>query len=309
MLLDKEVEINVIGKTLKHFLELGYDIPYYIDETGKYHIVKQYYPITVKTEHLLPSSRVMVNVACDVCGTKKRIPYKDYYDSVSCRGYYACKYCKSKKMKETNLERYGVECAVHSPDIYNKAVETWKQKYNTDHPLKAKEVIAKRQATLSKEGKTPSSKQQIYICNLLDGELNATLGIYAMDIYKDIDNTCVEYDGSGHDLKVKKGACTQAEFNRREYLKEKVIHDANINLIRIISRKDKIPDDSIMLRMYSDAINYFASGHTWRYYDIDNNIYRDSQHVNGEHYDYGILRDTKYLKVELKNRREVKNDI
>lgn len=307
MILDNEVKVNVIGKTLQHFLELGYDIPHYIDDTGKKRIIGRCYSIMAKVEHLLPTSQVIVNVKCDVCGIEKKMKYKDYYESFSCRGYYTCKNCKSKKAKETNLERYGVECAVHSPEIYNKAVETWKKKYNTDHPLKSKEVIAKRQATLYKEGKIPTSKQQTYICNLLNGDLNVPINVYAMDIYKKTDNVCIEYDGSGHDLKVKKGQYTQGEFNRREYLKEKIIHDSGINLIRIISRKDKLPDDNTILKMYLDAIDYFNSGHTWRYYDIDNGTYKDSQHINGDCYMYGNLRCTKNLKVGHAQQKEVSN--
>ena len=306
MILTKEVEVNVIGKTLQHFLDLGYDIPHTTDENKKNHIIGQKYKITIPPQHLLPTSIVLVDVCCDICGAERQLKYRDYCESISCHNYYCCKKCKAIKMKETNLERYGVTCTVHNPDIYQKAIKTWEEKYGINHPLKSSIVRQKIQKTLNENSNTNTSKQQLYLNTIFNGELNHPIDMYSIDIYMVDDNVAIEYDGSGHDLKVKCGRYTQGEFNRREYLKEKVLHDNNIRLIRIKSPRDYLPSDDVIRKLYNDALEYFDNNHhSWRYYYLDDNIFKDAEHKDGQFYNYGVLHNTKYLILGNDIREEV----
>lgn len=59
----------------------------------------------------------------------------------------------NKKIRKTNLEKYGVEHALQSKEIREKAKETWIKKYGVDNPLKSKEILEKvQQTTLEKYG-------------------------------------------------------------------------------------------------------------------------------------------------------------
>jgi hypothetical protein len=61
----------------------------------------------------------------------------------------------------------------------------------------------------------------------------------------------------------------------------------------IISSKDKLPSDEILLQMLDKAVNYFNSTtHSWIEFDIDNFTYRNAQEGTVS-YDYGKLRKIK----------------
>jgi len=57
-----------------------------------------------------------------------------------------------------------------------------------------------------------SSYPQRYICNLLNGELNYPIGNLSLDIALLDNKIYIEYDGSGHDLRVVRGQLTEKEF-------------------------------------------------------------------------------------------------
>lgn len=57
----------------------------------------------------------------------------------------------NKKMKETNLVKYGAECSLSNKEVHDKAVETWKKKYGVDHMAKAPEVRKKIRDTINKK--------------------------------------------------------------------------------------------------------------------------------------------------------------
>lgn len=74
-ILENEVEIPLVGRTIKYFESLGYPIPRRIDNRGRIR-TEQGTKIYVKVEHLPKDSSVRVTKVCDDCG--KQIPNQKY---------------------------------------------------------------------------------------------------------------------------------------------------------------------------------------------------------------------------------------
>ncbi|MFP5114833.1 NUMOD1 domain-containing DNA-binding protein [Bacillaceae bacterium C204] len=79
-ILEKEVEVGLDGKTVKHYEALGYDIPIYRDDRGHFRHVK----ILVKVEDLTKGSNVKLTKVCDDC--KEKIPEQSYSTILRSRG-------------------------------------------------------------------------------------------------------------------------------------------------------------------------------------------------------------------------------
>lgn len=120
-------------------------------------------------------------------------------------------------------------------------------------------------------------------------------------MYDESNNLCIEYDGGGHFLEIEIGKVSQEEFDNKELVREKMIRQEGCKIIRIISRKDNLPSDEILLQMLSDAKQYFSDypEHSWINFDIDNGIVRNAEHKDGSPYFYGELRKIK--KGDLKS--------
>ena len=94
---------------------------------------------------------------------------------------------------------------------------------------------------------------------------------------------------------VKLGAYSQEEFNQRQIVRDNIVKREGYKIIRIISNKDKLPSDEILLQMLKDAKQYFKDypSHSWFEFDIDNQIIRNAEHKDGSPYFYGELRKIK----------------
>ena len=200
-----------------------------------------------------------------------------------------------QKIRETNLKKYGVEYPMLLASFHERAREVDMEKYGVYHHLQNPEILAKQKETYYKHGTCPVSKQQKYLHDVYGGELNFALYIYNLDIYLPEDKISIEYDGSGHAMSVSLGCMTQKDFDRREIIRNTCVKKAGIKQMRIISTKDSLPSDKILLQMLSEARNYFSKypNHSWIEYDIDNSIVRNAEHKNGISYNYGKLRKIK----------------
>lgn len=119
MLLTKSVEVRVIGKTLQHYLSLGYD-------------VKVLDKIIVPIEHLTKGSHALVDVQCDICGEQIQRPYKQY---LHCHNNMdVCVKCKSQKMINTLQEKYGVNNCMELDFVKEKLKNTFLERYGFEHP-------------------------------------------------------------------------------------------------------------------------------------------------------------------------------
>ena len=156
------IEVKVIGCTLQHYRNLGYN-------------VKMFDTIEVPPEHLTCGSKAVVDVLCDVCGKKIPRQYKKYIKSHTYE-LDTCTQCKTKKIKQTCLDKYGVDNPMRDieikqkqqnviqtkfsvdnisqlDDVKKKKMETFQEKYGVDWAIAAPEIRAKvKQTWLDKYG-------------------------------------------------------------------------------------------------------------------------------------------------------------
>lgn len=199
------------------------------------------------------------------------------------------------KIKNTNLEKYGVETLLSLPSFHEYSRRVDMERYGVYHHLQNPDILAKQKETFYKNASCPTSKQQIYLNELYDGELNFPLKMYNLDIYLPNENLNIEFDGSGHRLSCELGSLTKEEFERKEIIRNTTIKKADIKQMRIISTKDLLPSDSILLQMLSYARNYFSQypEHSWIEFNIDASLIRNAECKDGIFFNYGELRTIK----------------
>ena len=162
--------------------------------------------------------------------------------------------------------------------------------YGVDNPMKNKEVSAKVRETLFKNGNAPKSKQQIYVHQLIGGEINYPYYNASLDVAFPEEKLYVECDFGGHWLSIKLGSLTQDEFDKKQRNRWYSLYRSGWKSVNIISRHDNLPSDQIILEILSYARIYLKNHHYIKF-DIDNNKIINSQ---GEFdFDYGELRKIK----------------
>lgn len=206
-----------------------------------------------------------------------------------------------EKAKKTNLEKYGVECLLSLPSFHENSRVVDFERYGVYHHLQNPEILAKQKETLFQNGTCPTSKQQKFLHQLYGGELNYPLKMYNLDIYLPNERIDIEFDGSGHALCVKLGTLTQKEFDRKEIIRNSVIKKEKIKQMRIISDDDKLPSDSILIQMLSDARSYFAQypDHNWIEFNISTSTVRNAEDKDGLPYSFGSLRTIKDSDINI----------
>lgn len=113
MLLTKEVEVTIRGN-IQYYENLGYEIPKYIDSQKRLK-VKNGTKIKVKVDDLPKTSQTKVKVLCDYCLENgiETIVEKTYCEYLKSKERIIdkdmCQNCWTKKIKESNLKKYGVE--------------------------------------------------------------------------------------------------------------------------------------------------------------------------------------------------------
>lgn len=207
-----------------------------------------------------------------------------------------------EKSRQTCLTRYGYEYALQVPEVREKIIQSCIEHYGVDNPNKSPKHRAKVVKTFYENGTISTSKQQMYVYNLYklnnkNIELNYPVAHYNVDICLPEEKLTVEIDFGGHNLSVKLGTYTQEEFDKREIVRNNVVKKEGYKQIHIVSRKDFLPSDQILLQMLNEAKQYFSDypNHSWIEYDIDNSIVRNAEHRDGILYNYGELRKIKNL--------------
>ena len=217
------------------------------------------------------------------------------------------------KKKKTWLEIYGVDHPFKAKEIQDKRKETWiakhgvdhiskseaikaqkkakpKATYGTDNISQAPEIKAKKAYSLYVNGTGPCSKQQKYIHDLIGGELNYPVGRCMLDIAFPEDNVYFEYDGSGHDLTVKRGNITKDEFDHKELKRTHFLARRGWKKICLISRKDFLPSDERLLDILSKAVTTLKE-RSWVAFDVDKAKVQTSKFT--EVFDFGELQKVK----------------
>lgn len=96
ILLTKQVTVKWCSRTKYHYIDKGYNFTK-IGDT-----------FTANINDVTHGSDVMVDVRCDYCGKTYQTKYSTYLKT-SKNGTNACKKCSPLKVKETCMEKYGVE--------------------------------------------------------------------------------------------------------------------------------------------------------------------------------------------------------
>lgn len=141
MLLDKEVKLSTkYNYDLDYYRDLGYDT-----NSDFFY---------VKIEHLLKKSFTKVNVRCEYCSLEDFIPYYTWNRSMeSLVKKYCCKNCKGKKIKESNLIKYGVTSVAKLESSKKKSKKTNLQKRGVSYHTQSDDVKTKiKNSNLEKLG-------------------------------------------------------------------------------------------------------------------------------------------------------------
>lgn len=170
---------------------------------------------------------------------------------------------RNEKSRQSNLDRYGVTSYTKTDEYKEKVKITNLARYGVEWSLQSPVVREKIYATFQKNGSIPTSKQQLYLFNLLGGELNYFTGKCFLDIAFLNEKIYLEYDGGGHNLDVKLGTMTEQEFKRKEMKRYFALKGEGWKCIRIISENDKIPSDDDILFIHKKCLELLKEGNNW----------------------------------------------
>lgn len=338
MILSEYVEVKPTPQTVKHYVDLGYEIPMKrATELTKKVTHKEYVydfskTIWVKPTHLTRCCETEIVVLCDMCKENTMlVPYVNYNSVMERTGSYVCRDCAYKKVKQTVNDKYNVDNVFQLNDVKEKVRETMIERYNVPYALQSEEGQRRREETCIERfgvshamqcdqikeraaktyyanGSVATSKQQLYIHSLYGGELNYPISYYATDICLLSEKIVIEYDGGFHDGRVRLGQLTQDEFVQKEIVRSAVIKREGYKQIRIISSKDLLPFDHILLQMLSEAKQYFSlyPNHSWIEFNIDTSTVRNAEHKDGIPYSFGELRKIKDSDLPNNNNTNLK---
>lgn len=208
-----------------------------------------------------------------------------------CENVLNSEYIKDK-IRKTMLDKYGVENAMYSLEIKEKLEQANLKKYGYKNTLQVPEIRHKQRVTMYKNKTVPSSTQQNYLCDLYQGKLNYPCGHLSLDIA--LDNIDIEYNGSGHDLSVVLDDGDYNKFIKKEMNRSYYIKNQGYKQMIIISKKDRLPSDDILLYMLDISKKYFQeTNHTWIKFDIDTSSMINAEHQEGVFFNFGELRKIK----------------
>jgi very-short-patch-repair endonuclease len=160
----------------------------------------------------------------------------------------------------------------------------------------------KRRETMYQNDTAPRSTQQSYLSTILNGIVNYPVHTASLDIAFVEQKIYMEYDGSGHRMGIIFGDHTEESFLHYERSRKYALLRRGWKEIRIISRKDYIPQENKIIDMFKYATDYFLTNRHWIEFDIDNETVKTSQYEKP--YDFGKLQ-TGYKIRKIVNAKEV----
>ena len=137
MILTKNVNIVINGANRKGFYKKGYE-NLEIGENKEICVMD-----------LPKSSLLEIEVKCDYCEKIVNVKFSNYYKNTknNMRKYACSIKCGQEKVRETNLERYGVEYSSQNENIKNKIKETNIERYGVENTFQYKDFIEKSKKT------------------------------------------------------------------------------------------------------------------------------------------------------------------
>lgn len=208
------------------------------------------------------------------------------------------------KMKQTNMERYGAEFIPQLEETKQKVKQTNLKNCGYENYMQSPEFFEK---WFAKNGSNfvKTSRQQQYLCNLYKGILNYHFRCFALDIYLPEDKLDIEFDGSGHRMSISFGGITEEEFEQKELYRNVALKKEGYKQMRIVSLKDLLPSDAILLQMLQESRQYFLDypEHSWIEFNISTSTMRHAEHKDGIAYDFGELRTIKDSDVHIEQNK------
>lgn len=272
-LLNIKIPVRISRRNRKYYIDKGYDIPKNFE--GEFMIWT--YDINHKSKTKLPFQ-------CDNCKEIFERSAEAHYKR-SAKGNYSTVYCQkcyhlhtfetieerygvkyytqtseyNEKIKAISLKKYGVEHYRQSQEVEAKRKQTCLEKYGVDNFTKTEKMKKYSREIFAKNGLVNFSKAQKHICDLVNGQLNYLFHGYYLDILYE-DWLDIEYDGSGHDLRVKHGDMTQEEFGKKEKIRYAAIHSYGIKTLVIKGNtRDILPDDGLLLQTLNESIEHLRN--------------------------------------------------
>jgi hypothetical protein len=180
-----------------------------------------------------------------------------------------------EKFNKTLNEHYGVLYPLQSKEIKEKIINKLQDTYGVDNVSQMEEVKIKKAESFYKNSTIATSNQQLYLHNLLGGELNYSNNTPSLDIAFPNDNIYIEYNGGGHDLGVRMGSITRKEFENKERRRYYFLKGQGWKGIFINSPQDYLPSDEIIIDEINKAKEWFKSnekGHSHYSINISDSI-------------------------------------
>ena len=151
MLITKNVDIKINKSNFNHYLQDFIDI-----KLGDI--------INIPVNKLSKGTHKNIQVKCDICGKEKYLSYTVYFKNINKTNIYCCSSkCSRTKVKQTNLERYGVENIFQLDVIKEKVKQSNLEKYGFEYAIQSNSIKEKvKKTNLKKYG---------VICTLHDNEI------------------------------------------------------------------------------------------------------------------------------------------
>ena len=264
---------------------------YGVDHYSQTDIYKDQFKQTMNEKYGYDSPFQVEEFRQKIIETNNKKYGKDYYTQTD-----SCK----EKVKSTNYEKYGVENIMQLEEFKEKSKQTCIDRYGVDNPMQNPHIRLKQMQSMYDNNNIKLSKQQKYICKLINGELNYL--IEDTDKYSFVDiafldeKIYIEWDGSGHKLAIIHGQKTKHEFNEREKRRTYGLIKSGWKEIRIISEKDYLPSDVMIHKIINDSKLLFDEGFHRVVFNLDDGTYETSKFKKD--YDFGKLHNTSNLVVD-----------
>ena len=133
-LIEEFVIINITSRNAGYYRKLGYDLP-----------SKNYpYSYMVNSKDIPKASSAKVRVHCDYCGEVFTITKRLYSEMIKAKtSKCACKKCQGKKLKDTIKAEYGVNNYMEIPEFVSKIKQTNLERYGVENPFESREIQTK----------------------------------------------------------------------------------------------------------------------------------------------------------------------
>ncbi len=202
MLLSKTVLMKWNIKNKQYYESLGYKFTRFKDE------------FEVPVEHLLPSSKAIVDVQCDFCGeTVVKKTYQTYRKQHHSQYGDCCVKCQPIKNRLCCIDKYGVSNVMDVDGVKEKLKRTFLDKYGVDNPSKS-DIVKKK---ISEKSKANSKESYAKAKITITERYGVDCIMHVPEIKERQKNAVFEKYGVYHPLQSEEIRNRMAEHNMEKY--------------------------------------------------------------------------------------------